>query len=241
MVARDGSHTEDDRLGRLIEFDERSRAFPVRAVVPRAQPNKAVHYYVPSPWRLNQGEEGACVLFSGNHVLISPPDRLRVAKTKADIEKWAFKHYRIVQGLDPWPETREGGEEGTSVLTWAKYAKDLGLISEFRWCFSIDDVVATLQNVGPLQFGTWWKSGMWDTDAQGVLNVTGRNVGGHAYMIDSYYPNLKLGRRTIGRALGGTNTWGTEWGRNGRFYLPLDSAAELLDDGGEACVLLPRG
>lgn len=241
MIARDGTTVEDQRLGRLVQFDQRSRSFPARDVVPRAQLDKSVSWYVPPTLRLNQGQEGACVLFSGSHVLIAPPDRVKVAKNRAGIEAWAHKHYRIVQERDPWPETHEGGEEGTSVLSSAQYFKELKLIKEYRWCFSIDEVVATLQNVGPVQFGTWWRSTMWDTDDQGVLDITGRKVGGHAYMIDSYYPNLKVGTRKIGRALGGTNTWGTLWGRNGRFYLPLDSAASLLDDDGEACVLLPRG
>jgi hypothetical protein len=69
QTLRDRTTTQDSRLDRIVEFDERSRDFPIAAVVPEDVEEKL--------WRcilkLDQGEEGACVEFGIAHDLSSKP------------------------------------------------------------------------------------------------------------------------------------------------------------------------
>jgi len=62
---RDGSKVEDGRLGRLISFDDRSREYPIRAIVAAKAPRA---YTWRCGIRLDQGPDGACHI-AGTEVL----------------------------------------------------------------------------------------------------------------------------------------------------------------------------
>lgn len=95
-------------LGRRREFDERSRAFPIRTLTEAVEPKQK---YWRCDARLDQGREGACVGFAWGHELNAEPRRWWTTDQHARVI------YRRAQQLDQWP-----GEnyEGTSVLAGAK-------------------------------------------------------------------------------------------------------------------------
>lgn len=219
MLLRDGSHTDDPRLDRLLQFDERSRNFGIAEVAAEDIRTKT--------WRLDerldQGPDGACVGFGVTHRIAAAP--LEVGGQTYDT---AFALYKAAQKIDPWP-----GEnyEGTSVLAGVKTAKNLGYFSEYRWCFTVEEIMRAVSNEGPVIVGTWWKDTMFDPDGSNILDCTGRNVGGHCYLIRG----LDL-RRRGGPYFRITNSWGRDWGKNGDALIRVEDYERYLMPQGEAVV-----
>ncbi len=217
-----GHQTADRRLDRIASFDERSRAFPIRALIGDVT-------LKPKRWtclpRLDQGREGACVGFGWSHELAADPVRVRVTDTTA------LALYHRAQQLDEWP-----GEQydGTSVLAGAKAVQEQGHMAEYRWAFGVDDVLATLSAHGPVVIGVDWHEGMMRTDARGYITPTGGIVGGHCTLLRGLV-------RERGRwVCVGRNSWGRSWGIGGDFKIAADDLDALLHNGGEACVPIRR-
>lgn len=206
-------------LDRLVEFDERSRAYPVRALLERRGAVGPRSYTWRCPDVLDQGSEGACVGFAWAHEAGAYPKRW------ATSNEVAFDVYRRARQLDIW----EGEDyDGTSVLAGAKSAVERGWLKEYRWAFSLDDLLTAVSRTGPVVMGTWWWSEMWEPDERGFIEPRGQRIGGHAYIINS----VSVRRRDVG----GVNSWGLGWGDKGRFRMTWDAVEALLHDEGECCV-----
>ena len=223
---RDGSEVQDPRLDRLVEFDERSREYPARAVLDTTQPRSYT-------WRCNawldQGYEGACVGFSVAHELAARPSEVAVHK------EMAREFYHQAQHIDSWVGCSYGHDgpayEGTSVLSGVKTAQKAGYFSEYRWCFGIADALAALRR-GPLVLGLNWYTGMFQPNEKGMIAPTGRIEGGHAILANGY--NAKTGLVRL------HNSWGQDWGINGECFISDDDFSRLLNEDGEAVLLLGR-
>lgn len=239
MKLRDGSTTEDPRLDRLVEFDERSRNFAIRQVTPAD--------VKPRTWRLkqrlDQGAEGACVGFGWTHELDALPFKQDFDATFAREQV-----YWPAQRIDPWPGGSYPGAspvyEGTSVLAGAKTVQSAGYIGEYRWAFSVEDVLRALTHEGPVVLGTWWYASMFEPRPSGLLTVdpgSGR-PGGHCYMLRGWRRVTRLPGEDgdVGPCVRVTNSWGPDWGVNGEAFIRLDDLATLLADDGEACVPMAR-
>lgn len=247
LILRDGSAVADRRLGRLIQFDERSRAFRALALLERrtAATPGAIRSY---RWRilfwLNQLSEGACVLFAHGHRAVARP----LEQTPLTFDE-LIRRYRRAQAIDEWAETHEGGMDGTSVLAGAKVMVEEGAFAAYHWCFTLEEALRTIAYVGPVVMGTWWKDSMWEPDASGRLHVGGANVGGHAWVAYGL-----VARRSDGRAAHTfaeldpdrsrvlcRNSWGPGWGKDGDFWLTVRDFDLLRRDQGEVCVPVERG
>lgn len=186
------------------------------------------------PVPLDQGREGACVGFAWAQEALTTPVRVDLALIAANVprngEAFASHVYREAQRIDEW----EGEDyEGTSVLAGAKIMKQMGLLREYRWANNVMDVALSLSNVGPVVLGIPWYSGMY-TPHNGLLEVTGEVVGGHAILAMAYRkPGVIFPSEA---AFGLFNSWGPAWGLNGRAWIRQSSLARLLADQGEACV-----
>jgi hypothetical protein len=169
--------------------------------------------------RLDQGTEGACVGFGMTHSLACPPD-----EDYSVTDEYARAVYNLARTLDSEP-----GEdyEGTSVLGGAKALRHLGRISEYRWCFSLEDVLWTISWKGPVVIGVNWYEGMWDTDALGLVAPTGSIVGGHCVCLHGVHVADQLVRFR--------NSWGEGWGRRGDGFFRFADLGGLLAAEGEAC------
>lgn len=213
-------------LDRRVSFDERSRAYDVRALLDRTEP-RSYTWGLPQTV-LDQGPDGACVGFSWAHELacrpyVRPADYLM-----------AMGLYRHAQLLDQWP-----GEayEGTSVLAGAKAAREAGHLSEFRWAFSLRDALAAISRTGPAVVGAWWWSGMFRPDSSGFIHPTGYREGGHAVVVRGV--NVRRRLVTV------QNSWGPRWGGTewgpGTALLSWDDFGTILADDGECCIPVERG
>jgi hypothetical protein len=221
-------------MDRILDWrshhDERSRNFPVTALL-AATPRRRRLWYPPVE-RIDQGREGACVGFAWTIELLASPVRARLGY---DANEFALNVYRAAQRIDEWP-----GENysGTSVLAGAKIVQQLGLIESYHWAFGIDDVIDTLVSFGPVVLGIPWYESMYTTDANGLVTVSGRKVGGHAITVTGYTRRRFNG--VIEDVVRWRNSWGATYGKRGDGYIRVDDLAKLLADDGEACVPVGR-
>ncbi len=172
---KDGSTVNDARLGRLPEFDEKSRNY--RAVKLAGIEDYPLRSYT---WRcsqfLDQGREGSCTGHMAAHELIARPREVK-GITQPD----AVRLYRRARQLDEWP-----GEayEGSSNLGVAKAARELypEHVSGFWWCFGVQDVLTVLGYLSPVGLGIYWRRQMSRPDEKGFIRNEGVLDGGHSVL-----------------------------------------------------------
>lgn len=232
------------KLGRIYIPDARDAKYPLAKALAVA-PNKATgtsKYWWAQGWWGDQGDKPQCVAYSWMHWVEDGPvthfykDRdfdpafLNEHRTEKHQSLFAPEAiYNAAQKIDEWP-----GEDydGTSVRAGAKVLKSLGVISEYRWASSSDEVVQALLTLGPVVVGTWWHYDMFFPNEKGIITPTGPKVGGHAYLLNGV--NLKKGLIRI------KNSWGRGWGKNGYAYISISDFDKLLKDQGEACVAFEK-
>lgn len=213
-------------------MDLRSLNFRVQAP-PVYRPRS--YTWRPGPLVLDQGQEGACVGFGWAHELAARP-----AIVPNVSNGYARSLYKAAQLIDEWP-----GEDysGTSVLAGAKTVRTVGLISEYRWCLTIDDLIVALGYFGPVVIGVDWYTGMFNTNAEGYVKPTGYIEGGHCVILNgvSIRRNSDPERSIdyMRSFVSGVNSWGTEWGSAGRFRIALIDLMKLFP-GGDFCVPMGR-
>jgi hypothetical protein len=221
--------------------DPRSRNFPIMTLVAPVEPHE-VAWEVPNP-PLDQGREGACVGFGWTHEALTAPVKVvfslvrflmplgLAGKPGNVIAQWIYKR---AQKIDEFP-----GEayEGTSVNAGAKVMRSLGLVKEWRWCFSASEVIQALMN-GPVVLGIPWYYGMYEAPG-GILKVSGDKVGGHCILARAYKPAGTIFPDEA--AVGLFNSWGPSWGVKGCAWIRVSELQKLLSDQGEACVPITRG
>lgn len=216
------------QMGRsLIEHDPKSRAFPARGVLMQPTVERRNKTWR-RPTAYDQGQTSSCVGQTLKGVISTSPLTSLIPYSKRR-SLTALEIYHGAQVNDDWP-----GEEptyyGTSALGACKYLQGLSLIKEYRWCFGADDVIDTLVQHGPVAIGIWWYDGMWKTDDKGFLHPTGKKVGGHEVELHGVNVDKKY--------VIGTNSWGTDWGANGRFYISWDDLDTILEDDGDAVTIV---
>jgi len=229
ITLRNNTTTEDARLDRIEEFDERSRNYSIGDI----RKTRKLRSYT---WRCNewfdQGREGACVGFSLGHELAARPAEVR----GLDYEYLVKDIYWEAQKNDYWDGGSYPGASpqyaGTSVIAGVKRVKQLGYIEEYRWAFNIDDVLYGVGHNGPAVIGVGWHRDMLTPDKDGFIKPTGGVVGGHAILITAV--NVKKGYVTL------RNSWGRGWGKDGNCYVTFADLEYLLNRNGECCFLLRR-
>lgn len=200
-------------LGRLPAIDERDNLH----LMTIAPTQRVRQFWITGPI-LDQDGIGACVGFGWKQFLQTIPRRTLVGPSGFDI-------YYAAQKIDEWP-----GEsyEGSSVRAGAKVLQAMGYLSEYLWAPSILAVKNWVLQRGPVVVGTNWYTGMFATNKDGFVSITGQVEGGHCYLINGY--------STAQNAFQCTNSWSKNWGRNGKFWIHYNVMNLLLfGEGGEAC------
>lgn len=211
-------------MGRsIIEHDERSKSFRAVSLIDTTKPRTKT-------WRrggpYDQGQTSECVPNTGKGLLNTTPFS---AKVDYDIrhEYSVEEFYDGAREYDEWPGT---DYNGTSALGLCKYFLARNIISEYRWCFGLQDVLLTLSHVGPVGIGVMWTQDMFRPDPEGIITPTGAEAGGHEVEL--------IGVDVSERVVIGMNSWGANWGMHGRFKLRWDDLETLLNNQGDAVVLL---
>lgn len=216
------------RLGRYPSFDPRSTAFPMRAVLgPTSGIPWEKRVWTPGPI-LDQGRSSHCVAFGMTAELNATP----VIDNDNSDEAHAFfaevKAEDVAMG-NVW-------NNGASVLAGAKAAHRLGRIGTYRWGYSVEDVVDCLVRKGPVILGTPWYDEMFRPEPSGRVRLRGDYKGGHCWVALGYWPAGRLPGITD-QAIECQNSWGSSWGKGGRFFLTLPDLATLLGQYSDALIV----
>jgi len=210
----------DRGMGRLPAVDPRDRAFPMALFTTAAVELPRYRY-----WRagavLDQGQMPWCVAYAWSQWLRSAPIMSRPSQTEAEI-------YRAAQLVDEWPGQ---DYDGTSVRAGAKVLQAAGHIRSYLW--AMDELTIRRQVLAftPVVVGFSWHVNMFEPE-DGFLSLGGGIAGGHAFLL--------IGYSTARRAYRVLNSWGREWGEEGRAWLRDEDVATLLADDGEACAAVEQ-
>jgi len=224
----------DRKLDWVPRFDDRSKSFPVRAILKKRAPRKNV-LWTAGPI-LDQKAEGACVGFGWTAQALATPFvvNLKTLPGKAPKTPQPFARYvyTSAQKIDEFPGEQY---EGTSVLAGAKVMSSHNAVASYSWAFGIEDVIDALIQKGPVVLGINWYSGMYEAP-NGILSVSGDHVGGHCILAIGYTMSSKKfgGKPTITLQ----NSWGKRWGIQGLAEISVEDLGKLLSDQGEACIPL---
>lgn len=215
-------------LDRKVNFDDRSRSYGVRDFLGHSIPLRK-RMWKTGDVILNQGKEGRCVVFGWGGELAASPHRYEIN------DEWCNEHWPLVVEQD-----RAMGNDypdGASVLAGAKAMQMLGNVKSYYWGFGIDDVLQNLSRRGPVLLGINWRADMYATNEHGFISVTGDLVGGHCILANGIWPKHPFFEDDV---VALTNSWGPEWGINGRGYMLTSDLSRLLHEDGEACIPTDR-
>jgi hypothetical protein len=132
-----------------------------------------------------------------------------------------IKFYKLCKDIDG----ESGQENGTSIRSVAKVAKQIGRIANYAFAYSVDEIAWWILNKGPVILGTDWTNDMFVPDARNIIHPTGEVVGGHCYEVNA---------KTVDGLFRIHNSWGDNFGINGEAFISMDDLARLLRAGGEA-------
>jgi hypothetical protein len=218
-------HTKPGMGRAFISHDPRNRLYPIRALVGDTAPIRE------RVWRrgraYDQGETSQCVAYDAKGKLNTAPfsgfePYHRRSRYSTD------EFYTGAQQRDQWPGESYDGTSAQGVL---KYLAERQIISEYRWCFGLDDVLRTVSNWGPVGVGAWWRSGMWEPDWEShLVSYEGSYVGGHQFEVFGNHPDVE--------EVECMNSWGEMWGDRGRFRMKYDQFEALLNDDADAHTFL---
>lgn len=209
------------QLGRKVNHDPRSLAFHAAASTDH-RPVTHRHY---GPI-LDQGNTSSCTGNAMAQALNTAPLRHRGPYLT---EQDALKLYAEATVLDPYPGTYPPDDTGSDGLSVCKAAQRQGWISSYTHAFGLDHALGALQ-LGPVLVGTTWHNDMFTPDSKGFVRPSGDVAGGHEYLL--------IGDNAKGK-LTFINSWGSGWGRRGRFYMSYADFDTLLKDNGDVTAPVP--
>ena len=116
-----------------------------------------------------------------------------------------------------------------TIRAGAKYFRDKGCLRAFVWARNADEMAAwLLTGKGTIVVGTNWYFGMSNIGERAIAKPTGAVLGGHAYLVIGYN-RVTMRFRCL-------NSWGREFGKNGRFWIEHEDMHRLIyKERGEAC------
>ena len=213
-------------LGRVPEHDPRSLDYPVMVAARRP---RTVLWGHNEPV-LDQGSLGSCTGNALAQWLNTDFARINPRRSQPPAvltEDDAVRLYSRATRLDAIPGQYPPTDTGSSGLAVCKAGRALGYLSGYRWAFGFTAMLMALQ-ISPVIVGTHWYEGMFTPDADNILDTGGPLVGGHEYLI--------LGADTGSQLITMLNSWGPDWGRDGRAYIRFADFAMLLREQGDVSV-----
>lgn len=226
VIIKEKIHSLDPRLKRHVYHDSRSRLFSFDTKG-RSLTSVIHNRVIPI---LDQGQVGSCTGNAGIGALGTEP-LYRVGPSKYSLDQTgALKLYsdaQVIDGHGPYPPN----DYGSYGLSIAKALQNAGLISGYQHTFSLNNALLAL-TAYPILVGINWYQGMFTPDPDGRVRITGELAGGHeivARQIDAENSRVWF-----------DNSWGSNWGVKGRFYLTFIDLGVLLNQQGDVIVLLPK-
>lgn len=201
-------------FGRLISLDKRDLNYPMRALTRRLVLPESRLWSSRKAFVLDQGQTPHCVGFAWAGFLEAAPFMHQLTNADGD------RFYHLAQENDEWPGTNY---DGSSTRGGAKALQSLGLIEgAYVWASTEEDVWRFVLGRGPVVTGTVVLTGFMRPDSKGYVNLTGGEEGGHDWLI--------IGANVKRQAYRMQNSWGTEWGQNGRAWVRREDYKVMLEN-----------
>lgn len=219
-------------LGRRVSVDVRDRAFMMAAALPlMAVPMPPVKAWAIGGKSLDQQSTSTCVGHAWRNFL-------RCAPLQSERGPSAFDLYREAILLDPWPDNdNEKGlpdydsrlSSGTSVRAGAAALVKRNRLNQYLWAFDVDTISTWIRSQGPVVVGVNWYNSLSSPDAKGLVRLptSASMIGGHAFLVRGANMRTELFMCE--------NSWGDDWGSDGRFFIRFGDMARLISEDGEAC------
>ena len=188
---------------------------------PTPTPQVTSKYWNDNGWWGNQGSTPQCVGYAWAHWVEDGP--VEHGGIPPIIPPQII--YSEAQKIDEWP-----GENynGTSVRAGVKYLQNTNKVLSYYWAYDVNTLIDTVFRLGPVVVGTYWYSGMFYPDSNGVIRISGGIAGGHAYVINGVDKTNQLFRIK--------NSWGQSWGKQGHAYISFNDMSRLISMNGEICL-----
>jgi hypothetical protein len=221
------------RLGRSVNHDSRSRAYPIRETdVPIVTVQHQRHVPI-----FDQGQLGSCtgnagVGCTGTGSLYATISSPRYAWN----EDGAVALYSRATQLDSYGGSYPPDDTGSDGLSIAKALKEAGEISGYLWAFTPEQARAALMTT-PVITGINWYDDMFDPTSDGQVKPTGGLAGGHEIVVDGY--ELVGSAPSNDDRVWFTNSWGDGWGVGGRFWMRFGDWSDLLSRDGDVTQFVP--
>lgn len=210
-------------LGRVYARDDRDNNYLIENSPLYSTSTLTVRNWDDDQWWGDQGSTSECVAYAWTHWLEDGP--IYQPNSPQPIVNPNII-YREAQKVDEWP-----GENynGTSVRAGAKILQSQGFIQNYYWTFNLQTLINTVLNLGPVVVGTVWHRNMFFPNKRtNVITASGPIVGGHAYVINGVDTRRRLFRIK--------NSWGRNWGLQGRAFISFTDMAKLIRMQGEVCI-----
>jgi hypothetical protein len=211
-------------LGFRKESDIRNLRFLIRAGLPPSPKPRTRHWTMPIP-AADQKATGTCVGHAGWHRLVTTPIAMDPTKIPSP-----FQIYRWCVQFDQWADNDAEAtasdadlQAGTSTLGLMKALVKLGLISRYAWAYTAQDVILGVGYHGPVTIGIAWFNSMFNPDQEGFVKADEQSglAGGHEVLVTGWDQ-----KRGVAELL---NSWGPDFGKNGRFYFSGETLRDLIE------------
>lgn len=171
---------------------------------------------------LDQGKIGSC---TGNAVtqFLNTDYAMGISGRKSYLtEDDAVQIYTIATQIDDYPGAYPQSDTGSDGNAACEAAIKLGYLSQYRTVGNDLIGVLAVLRTQPVIVGCNWLSGMFQPDANGVVDATGDMSGGHEFLLLGFDPGKEL--------ICALNSWSASWGVNGRFFIRFKDLPTLMAD-----------
>jgi hypothetical protein len=223
----------DPRLGRHINHDDASKAFPMEMA---SEYRNATH--LRRTPILNQGSLGSCTGNAGTGLLGTEPF-YSALKVKFGVsmltlnESYAVNLYSEATKIDPYPNEYPPTDTGSDGLSIMKVLRKAGVVHAYRHAFGLDHALRGLIR-RPVIIGIPWYNSMFEPGPNGLLKVDPESglAGGHEVELNIVDFTSTDPHNPVGRVRG-PNSWDTSWGDGGYFEMDIADFGKLLEDYGD--------
>lgn len=213
--------SHDPRLARHVRHDPRSRNYPVQpkklGQLTSVRHHRSVGIY-------DQGSVGSCTANAACGAVSTAPFGHHI-RSQSYIRGY-YHQETLTQGGDVYPPA----DPGSDGLTAAQVAKQRGWITSYQHAFSLEAALTAVEQGGAI-FGMEWLTGCDTPDSNGIIKYRGTVRGGHEIEADE----LDIERQLVGFC----NSWSSQWGLGGRFYMTWTDLQRALGNQGD-CTLFIR-
>lgn len=186
-----------------------------KGVLPK-ETTKPQKFWWPNGWWGNQGLTSRCVIFAFAKLAKDGPVTQKQLKIT---EELLWRWYKESQARDLWGPINRG-DDGTTLDGAAKWFKVMGLIGDYYWGRTVQDLSLAVLTKGPVVIGIPWYDSMYKTNDKGFAVVKGGYDSAHGIVVN--------GVSMVEEYFRLPNSWGRKWGDRGYCKISFEHMETLL-------------